>query len=90
MGLYYKDKLYSISTIWLTNIIYDINVIFIKLQKLCIQKMNACDPKYQEYPCFQFIEKLDIDAYCKQFNRLPWEYVKIDSDYIELCGDDYG
>ena len=90
MGLYYKDKLYSISTIWLTNIIYDINVIFIKLQKLCIQKMNACDTKYQEYSCFQFIEKLGIDAYCKQFNRLPWEYIKIDSDYIELSGDDNG
>lgn len=56
MGLHYKNKSYSISTIWLTNIVYDLNLIFIKLQNLCVQKMNACDPKYQEYPCFQFIK----------------------------------
>ena len=87
MGLLYKNKTYSISTIWLTNIVHDLNQIFIKLRSICIQKMKACNPKFQEYPCFQFIDKLELDVYCKQFNRLPWEYIKIDSDYIELNED---
>ena len=90
MGLFYKNKSYSISTIWLTNIIYDLNQTFIKLQNLCAQRMKVCDSKFQEYPCFQFINKLELGDYCKQFNRLPWEYIKIDSDYSELCESDYG
>lgn len=87
MGLLYKNKSYAISTIWLTNIVYDLNLIFIKIQNLCIQRMAICDPKFQEYPCFQFISKLELDAYSKQFDRLPWEYIKINSDYIDLCED---
>jgi len=56
-----------------------------------IQEVSGSVPlKYQENFCFQFIRKLVLDEYCKRLNRLPWEYIEIDSDYIELGEVDYG
>ena len=49
MGLYYKDRLCSVSTIKMTNIIYELNAIFDKLKRFFLEKTDGCGPGIAEF-----------------------------------------
>ena len=84
MGFVYKDKIYSINTIWLTNIVWELNTVFLKVRDFCIQEMRQCESNCEEYNCYRFLCDIKWDEYCKQLNRLPWEYIDIDWEFDEL------
>ena len=81
MMVYYKDQILPMSTIWLTNIIYELNEIFVKIKELYMQTINKCDEKYKQYPCCTTIYNINFLRYNQQYNRLPWSA-------ITICDDD--
>ena len=81
MGLYYKYDLISISTIWITNIVYELNLIFEEVKNLYIETINQCNDKYKKYPSYQYISKINLREYRKKLNRIPWAYIEIDEEY---------
>ena len=85
MGLSYKDKLYSVSTIWLTNIVCELNTVFQKIKTFCIQEMSILGDKYDEYYCYQFVREIALEEYNRKYNRMPWEYIIINEEFDELC-----
>ena len=84
MGLYYKDSLLTISTVWLSNIVYDLNVIFSKIRDLCVQRMGSCDEEYREHFCYQYIKNLDFVKQNQRLNHQPWEHIDIESELASL------
>ena len=71
MGLYYKERLCSVSTIKLTNIIYELNIVFGKLKVFFIEKVDECEDLYKEYPCYKAMMSYDFEKYCTDFGRVP-------------------
>jgi len=77
MGIYFKDKLQSISTIWLTNIVRDLNLVFEKIRQKCLSCAENCDPKYKEYPCYKIIYETSFEDYNRKYDIMPWNYIEI-------------
>lgn len=78
MRVQYKDRYLSLSTTWMTNIIYDLNTIFEKIKDLYMQTMDNCDAKYREYPCYKTICNIDFKKYNQNYKYEPWYSVMID------------
>lgn len=72
IGMYYKDKLLTTSTTTLTNIIFELNIIFEKIKKLYIETVDSLDEKYKEYPCYKTISEMTLTEYNGNYTRLPW------------------
>ena len=67
IGMYYKDKLLTTSTITLTNIIFELNIIFEKIKKCYVEIVNSFGEKYKEYPCYKSIREMRITEYNKRY-----------------------
>ena len=80
IGMYYKDKSLSISTIWLTNIICELNLIFERIKALYMDVISKCDDKYKEYPCYLKIYNCHLSKYNEYYNKLPWRYISMDDE----------
>lgn len=80
VSVHYKNKLLTLSTLWLTNIVYSLNKIFITIQDLYLQTIEECDSRYKEYPCYKTICSIDLVEYNKKYNYVPWEHIMIDND----------
>ncbi len=82
MGLYYKTKLCSISTIKLTNIIFELNMMFEKLQKFFMEQADACGEEYKEYPCYKVMDSYDFKKYNIEYPRVPeWMLNEPEEDF---------
>lgn len=77
MGMYYKKNLWSISTIRMTNIICDLNLIFVKIQKMYVDKVADYGDKYIDYPCYKLISSYNFKQYNDEYIRLPWNYIDV-------------
>ena len=73
------------STIWLTNIVCELNTVFQKIKTFCIQEMSILGDKYDEYYCYQFVREMALEEYNRKYNRMPWEYIIINEEFDELC-----
>lgn len=80
VGMYYKEELLSVSTIWLTNIICELNLIFEKIKDLYMDAISKCHDKYKEYPCYLKIYNCHLSKYNKSYAKLPWCYITIDDE----------
>lgn len=80
IGMYYKDDLLTTSTIIIINIIFELNLIFEKIQSLYIEMVDSLDEKYKEYPCYKTINEMRIKEYNKNYIRLPWDYVAFNKE----------
>lgn len=80
IGMYYKDKSLSISTIWLTNILCELNLIFERIKDLYMDVISKCDDKYKEYPCCMKIYNCHLSKYNEYYNKLPWRYIIMDDE----------
>ena len=78
MGIYFKDKLQSISTIWLTNIVRDLNRIFEKIRLQCLSDAENCESKYKDYPCYIFIQDTSFEEFNRSYDTMPWDYIEIE------------
>lgn len=78
MGIYFKDKLQSISTIWLTNIVRDLNRIFEKIRQQCLSATENCESKYKDYPCYKFIQDTSFEEFNRSYDIMPWDYIEIE------------
>lgn len=83
MSVNYKDELLPISTIWLTNIVYELNLVFEKIKQEYINQISTCDEKYKSYPCYKNICSIDLMAYNKKYTRMPWGYINVLSENVE-------
>jgi len=84
MQLNYKDAAYSLNTIWLTNIVYELNKVFCEIKTYCVQRMSLCDSKYKEYPCYKFVCESGVAGYNEKLNTMPWQYVEINGELDAL------
>ncbi len=71
MGLYYKDRLCSVSTFKLNNIIYELNKVFDKLKTFFAEKVDKCGEHYKEYPCYVVMMNYDFRKYNKDYPMVP-------------------
>ena len=76
MGLSYKNELCSISTITITYIIYELNLIFEKLKELFLKKADECGDRYKEYPCYQTMGTYNFKKYNDDYPMLPLCYLE--------------
>lgn len=72
MGMYYREELLFIDTLWMTNIISDLNDIFVKIQKVYVDRVEEYGNKYIEYPCYKKIKNYDFEAYNNKYAKIPW------------------
>ena len=70
MGLHYKNRLLSISTITLTPIVYYLNIVFNDVKKIAISIIEL-DEKFKEYPYYNIIMNYNFIFYNKKYNILP-------------------
>ena len=80
IGMYYENKLLSVSTIWLTNIICELNLIFEKIKNLYMDVISKCDDKYKEYPCYLKIYNCQLLKYNEGYAKLPWDYITMNNE----------
>lgn len=78
MGIYFKDTLLSVSTIWLINIIWDLNSIFERIRQLYLDVVEHSDSKYKEYPCYQFMCSTSFAEHNTKYNTMPWEWIEME------------
>ena len=71
MGLYYKDRLCSVNTLKLTNIIYELNKVFDKLKIFFAEKVNEYGETYKEYPCYVTMMNYDFKEYNADYPMVP-------------------
>lgn len=76
MGLSYKDELCTISTITITYIIYELNLVFEKLKELFLKKADECGDRYKEYPCYQAMCTYNFKKYNDDYPMLPLCYLE--------------
>lgn len=70
MGLHYKNRQLSISTITLTPIVYYLNIIFDDIKKIAISIIEL-DNKFKEYPYYNIIMNYNFISNNKKYNILP-------------------
>lgn len=80
IGMYYKDKLLSVSTIWLTNILCELNLIFDKIKCLYMDVMSKCDDKYKEYPCYLKVNNCNLLKYNEGYAKVSWNYIAMNNE----------
>ena len=47
------------------------------------KKIEDCDTKYKEYPCYKTISELDLTLYNQNYNYVPWINLFLDDEKIE-------
>lgn len=75
MYVHYKNEELPMSTDILANILYDLNQVFEKIKILYMKKIEECDAKYKEYPCYKTISELDLSLYNQKYSYVPWENI---------------
>ena len=89
-GVYYGKTLLSVSTIWLSNIVCDLNIVFDRIRDLFISTVDALDPKYQEYPYYQIISNYHFEELNRRYGNMHWDLIETDLDreeYERLMND---
>lgn len=83
MGVYYKDRLCSVSTLKLNNIIYELNTIFDKLKTFFSEEVDKCGEQYKEYPCYVAMMNYDFRKYNKDYPLVPeWLLVEQEMEIV--------
>jgi len=82
-GVYYEDTLLSVSTIWLSNIVCDLNIVFDRIRELFISTVDALDPKYKEHPYYQKISTYHFGELNRRYGNMPWDWIETDPDREE-------
>ena len=83
MGVYYKDRLCSVSTLKLNNIIYELNKIFDKLKIFFVEEVDKCEEQYKEYPCYVAMMNYDFGKYNKDYSLVP-EWLLVDQEISDI------
>lgn len=65
----YKGEVLTISTYQLIKIIIKLNSIFEDIKKLYLQKIETCDSKYKEYPCYQYIFNFTLSRFTEEYSK---------------------
>lgn len=83
MGLYYKDRLCSVSTLKLNNIIYELNKVFDKLKTFFAEEVDRCGEQYKEYPCYVAMMNYDFRKYNMDYPLVPeWLLVEQEMEIV--------
>jgi len=78
LSLTYKTEYLTISTIYLSNIILELNRIFDEVKGYCLKELEGCDKKYHDYHCYKFVTQLDLLEYSRRLTWFPWEYLTME------------
>lgn len=85
MGLYYKDRLCSVSSLKISRIICELNRVFDKLKTFFVEKVDECGEEYKEYPCYITMISYDFLQYNKEYPMAPdWLLVEQEEEIEEL------
>lgn len=82
-GVWYGEELISVSTIQLSNIVCQLNVVFDRIRDLYISTVESFDPKYKKYPCYIRISGYQFKKLNERYGNMPWEWIETESDQEE-------
>jgi hypothetical protein len=87
IGLSYKESTRMISTVEITHVIIDINMLFTKIKNWYIETVSKYDEEYQDYPCYKNMLAFDFAKHNEKYPTLPLGYWD-DEDEIDYTKED--